>query len=152
MRGVLLLTLKQIYLPVASSDNGVSRTVMFHGDFPCPPQALQNRNLDVAFALVLWAQLFAYILINLPNVLETRGQALVSAVVYFALCSAPAWAGFRSRGGEHAVQRSRALVLTNIAVSLLMLLWGFDLVIAPTSFMRVGGRAGEATSFTGLAN
>ena len=107
-----------------------------------PPQAFQNRNLDSAFALILWPQLFAYILIDLPKVLETRGQELVSAVVYFALCSAPAWAGFRSRGGGHAVQRCRALMLSNVALSLLIVLWGLDMVIAPTSFMRVSGWAG----------
>ena len=100
---------------------------------------LQNRRLDGAFALILWAQLFAYILLDLPRVLETRGKELVSAVVYFAICTAPAWAGLRSRGGEHAIQqRSRALMLSNVAISLLMVLWGFDMVIAPTSFMRVG--------------
>ena len=119
-------------------------------DISCPPQALQNQNLDNAFALILWAQLFTYILIDLPKVLETGGQELVSAVIYFVLSTAPAWAGLRSRGGEHAVHRSRALMLSNVALSLLMVLWGFDMVIAPTSFMRVGWRAGEATAFIGL--
>ena len=135
---------------------------MCFSDISCPPQALQNRNLDNVFALILWAQLFAYILLDLPRVLETRGKELVSAVVYFSLCSAPAWVGLRSGGGWHAVQqRSRALMLSNVALSLLMVLRGFDMVIAPTSFMRVGGWvgqaathgwAGEATMFIDLLN
>ena len=116
----------------------VSALKVCFSDISCLFQALQNRNLDSAFTIILWAQLFAYILLDLPKVLETGGQELVSAVVYFALCSVPAWAGFRSRGGEHAVHRSYALMLSNVALSLLMVLWGFDMVIAPTSFMRVG--------------
>ena len=90
----------------------VSALKVCFSDISCLFQALQNRNLDSAFTIILWAQLFAYILLDLPKVLETGGQELVSAVVYFALCSVPAWAGFRSRGGEHAVHRSYALMLS----------------------------------------
>ena len=99
------------------------------------PQALQNRNPDCVFALIVGVQLFLYNILFLPKVLE-----LASAFVYFALSTAPAWAGLRSRGGEHAVQRSRALMLSNVALSLFMVLWGLDAIPFPTAFMPVSWR------------
>ena len=85
--------------------------------------------------------MFLYSILTLPKVLETKGLELASAFVYFALSTAPAWAGFRSRDGEHAaVQRSRALMLSNVTLSLFMVLWGLDTIAFPTSFMPVSRR------------
>ena len=103
----------------------------------CSSQALQNRSLNGAFALFLGVQLLAYVLIYLPRILETRGKELAPAIVYSALCVTPALAGLRSRGGEHAAQRSLTLVFSNLALALLMVLWGLDFVVFPTSFMQV---------------
>ena len=81
--------------------------------------------------------MFLYSILTLPKVLETKGQELASAFVYFVLSTAPAWAGFRSRDGEHAVLRSRVLMLSNVALSLFIVLWGLDVIAFPISFMPV---------------
>ena len=87
-------------------------------------------------------QLSSYILVFLPKFLETRGSELIPPFLYLVACIAPAWAGFRARDGEHAVQRSRALMLSNVILALVMVLLGLDVLTFPTSFMRVGGQAG----------
>ena len=86
--------------------------------------------------------MFLYSILTLPKVLETKGLELASAFVYFALSTAPAWAGFHSRGGEHAGRRSRALMLSNVALSLFMVLWGLDVIAFPTAFMPVSWLGG----------
>ena len=75
--------------------------------------------------------------------MATKGVELLAPVIYIAVCIAPAWAGFRARDGEHAVQRSRALMLSNVVLALVMVLLGLDMLTFPTSFMRVGGREGR---------
>ena len=110
-------------------------------------QAFQSRNMDGAFALITGAQLIAYITIFWSDVFETKGQELAPAFVYLALCVAPAWVGFRSRDGEHAAHRSRALMLSNAVLTLLMVLWGLDVIVFPTSFLRVSEWRGQYGSF-----
>ena len=91
--------------------------------------------------------MFLYSILTLPKVLETKGQELASAFVYFTLSTAPAWAGFHSRDGEHAGRRSRALILSNVALSLFMVLWGLDAIPFPTSFMPVSWRGPKLRGF-----
>ena len=131
---VLIMPQHLHYFPHALQN----RTPGSHGDISCPPQALQSRTLDGAFALITGIQLFAYILVFQRNVFDVMALSeLLPAFVYLALCTAPAWAGFRAKEGEHSVQRSRALILSNIVLALLMVLWGSDVIAFPTSFMRV---------------
>ena len=111
-----------------------------YSEMPCPSQALQSRNLDCVYALIMGVQLIAYVLVTLNKVLETSGREMMPALVYFTLCTAPAWACLRSRGGEQAVRRSRTLMLSNIAMSLFLVLWGLDMIPFPTAFMPVSWR------------
>lgn len=114
----------------------------------CPFQALRNRSPDGAFALITGAQILAYSLsFLLPKVLEPshRVRELLPAVLYLALCTAPAWVGFRSReDGARALRRSCALLLSNAALSLLMVLYGLDVMLFTTPFLRVSGWVGSA--------
>ena len=115
--------------------------------FLAPPQALQNRNLDGAFALIVGVPLFLYNLLYLPKVLQSRARELVAAFVYLALCIAPAWAGFCCswRNGGQAIQRSRALMLSSALLSVIMVLYGLDVIVLPSSFIRVSGKGSYET-------
>ena len=122
---------------------GLLIVALSHCDISCSSQALQNRNLDGAFALIVGMPLFLYTILYLPKVLQSRARELVAAFVYLALCIAPAWAGLRSRVGEHAAQRSRALMLSNAVMSVIVVLYGLDVIVLPSSFIQVSGMGSE---------